>query len=175
MLIRPEQPTDQTAIDRVTERAFAARSHTNHAEAAIVRALREDGDLTVSLVAHVGGRLAGHIAFSPITIDGRHRNWFGLGPLAVHPDEQRRGIGSALVGRGLEALRARAAAGCVVLGSPDFYSRFGFTSDGRMRYGALSRRLIQQLVFNENRYGDLRGDLPAGELRHVPAFDLAAA
>ena len=165
MLIRPELPSDETAIHRVTEMAFADHSHSNHTEAEIVRALRADGDLTVSLVAEVGDDIAGHIAFSPVTIEGRHEHWFGLGPLAVLPALQNQGVGAGLVEPGLADLRARGAKGCAVLGDPGFYGRFGFKSVGALRYGALPVRLVQWIAFE--------GDAPSGELSYARAFDLA--
>jgi len=165
MLIRPETLSDESEIQRVTIMAFAAHSHTNHTEAEIVRALRADGDLTLSLVSEMKDGVAGHVAFSPVAIDGRHADWFGLGPLSVRPDRQRQGIGSALVARGLELFRARGAEGCVVLGDPGFYGRFGFVSDGALRYGSVPMRFIQAIAFD--------GDTPSGELRYARAFDIA--
>ncbi|MDJ0512079.1 MAG: N-acetyltransferase [Methyloceanibacter sp.] len=165
MLIRPEAPADEPAIDRVLRDAFAARSHTNHAEVAIVRALRDHGDLTLSLVAEVSETIVGHIAFSPVSVAGRHDSWFGLGPLAVRTGVQRQGFGSALVRYGLEDLRLRDAIGCVVLGDPRFYGRFGFLSDGRLRYKNLPARFVQRIVF--------RGEPPTGDITYARAFDLA--
>ena len=165
MLIRPEHTADETAIHCITEIAFAAHSHSNHTEAEIVRTLRADDDLTVSLVAEIGDHIAGHIAFSPVAIEGRHEHWFGLGPLAVLPALQGQGVGAGLVERGLANLRARGANGCVVLGDPGFYGRFGFRSDGALRYGPLPIRLVQWIAF-EN-------DAPSGELSYARAFDLA--
>ena len=165
MLIRPEHTADETAIHRITEIAFAAHSHSNHTEAEIIRALRADDDLTVSLVAEVGDNIAGHIAFSPVAIEGRHEHWFGLGPLAVLPALQGQGVGAELVERGLANLRALGANGCAVLGDPGFYGRFGFRSDGALRYGTLPIRLVQWIAFE--------GDVPSGELSYARAFELA--
>ncbi|ODR94105.1 hypothetical protein AUC70_11095 [Methyloceanibacter stevinii] len=145
--------------------AFASSSHANHTEAAIVRALRASGDMTLSLVAEIAGTVVGHIAF----FAGRHRcahgDWFGLGPLAVDPVYQGQGAGSALVSHGLADLHTNGAAGCVVLGDPRFYGRFGFMSDGALRYGDLPTRYIQRIVF--------AGGAPSGEIHYAPAFDLA--
>ena len=165
MKIRPEVPTDEAAIDRVVDSAFASGSHANHAEAAIVRALRASGDMTLSLVAEIAGTVVGHIAFSQVAIHGAPGDWFGLGPLAVEPAYQRQGAGSALVNRGLDDLRKNGATGCAVLGDPSFYGRFGFESDGALRYGDLPTRYIQRIVF--------AGGAPAGEIHYAPAFDLA--
>lgn len=165
MHLRTEVIDDEDAIDRVVSSAFAALSHCNNTEAQIVRELRIAGDLTLSLVAELGGAVAGHVAFSPVAIDGAHEAWFGLGPLAVLPSLQRRGIGSALVERGLAMLRERGAKGCAVLGDPNYYGRFGFVSDGGLRYGTVPRRFIQGIAFE--------GGRPSGELTYAPAFDLA--
>ncbi|MEM8643804.1 MAG: N-acetyltransferase [Pseudomonadota bacterium] len=165
MLIRPEAPADEPAIDRVLREAFAARSHTNHAEVAIVRALRDHGDLTLSFVAEVSETIVGHIAFSPVCIAGQDDRWLGLGPLAVQPEAQRQGFGSALVRHGLAELRLRGDAGCVVLGDPQYYSRFGFLSDGRLHYKDVPSRFVQRIV--------LRGEQPAGAITYARAFDLA--
>ena len=165
MLIRTETTGDEDAIDRVTTLAFEAVAHSDHTEAQIVRELRAAGDLTLSLVAEAGGELVGHIAFSPVAVDGRHGGWYGLGPLSVHPDWQGRGIGGALVEHGLAILRDRGASGCALLGSPDFYARFGFVSDGTLSYGSVPARFIQGIV--------LTGARPSGELAYAPAFDHA--
>ncbi|HML93419.1 N-acetyltransferase [Methyloceanibacter sp.] len=167
MLIRTEIPGDEDAIDRVTTLAFEAASHSDHTEARIVRDLRAAGDLTLSLVAEVDGELAGHVAFSPVTVDGRHDGWYGLGPLSVHPGRQGHGIGSALVEQGLAILRDRGARGCALLGNPDFYARFGFASDGTLRYGSVPARFVQAVVFT--------GARPSGELSYARAFDLAGS
>lgn len=165
MKIRPEVPSDEAAIDRVVDGAFASSSHANHTEAAIVSALRASGDMTLSLVAEIAGTVVGHIAFSPVAIDGAHGDWFGLGPLAVGPVYQGQGAGSALVSHGLADLHTNGAAGCVVLGDPRFYGQFGFVSDGALRYGDLPTRYIQRIVF--------AGGAPSGEIHYAPAFDLA--
>ncbi|MCB1442524.1 MAG: N-acetyltransferase [Methyloceanibacter sp.] len=167
MHIRTETPGDEDAIDRVTTLAFEAGSHSDHTEARIVRELRAAGDLTLSLVAEADGELVGHIAFSPVAVDGKHDGWYGLGPLSVRPDRQDHGFGSALVEQGLAILRDRGARGCALLGSPDFYARFGFASDRTLSYGSVPARFIQAVVFT--------GARPSGELSYASAFDLAGS
>ena len=89
--------------------------------------------------------------------------WYGLGPLSVAPAWQGRGVGQALVQDGLRALEALGAAGCVVLGDPAYYGRFGFESDLALRYGPEPSPYLQRLV--------LRGAPPRGEVRYDPAFE----
>lgn len=71
------------------------------------------------------GEIVGHVAFSAVTIDGADKGWFALGPVLVRPDWQGAGIGGALIRAGLGKLRERRAAGCVLLGEPDYYYRSG--------------------------------------------------
>ncbi len=125
-IIRKEVPTDVSSIEAVTVAAFLDVAHTNHTEQHIVNALRRSGALTISLVAELDGVLVGHVALSPVRIGDGSTNWFGLGPISVLPAHQRRGVGSALMAAALAALRHRGAQGCVVLGDPGYYGRFGF-------------------------------------------------
>lgn len=162
--IRDEQPTDFAAIADVTFRAFADIEQSDQTEPAIVAGLRDAGALALSLVAVEDGEIVGHIAFSPVLIDGRDCGWLGLGPLSVRPDRQCRGIGSALVRSGLDRLRTRNAAGCVVLGEPAYYGRFGFASGDRLHFTGAPGEYFMLL------------DLPAGDSRargqvdYHPAF-----
>ena len=121
-MIRQEEPGDEHDIHLVHERAFGGSS-----EASIVDALR-GSDGAVSLVAIVEDRVVGHILFTPVQIDDAapHAPAAGLAPLAVLPEHQRHGIGSALVRAGLDGCRARGCGFVVVLGHPEYYPRFGF-------------------------------------------------
>jgi putative acetyltransferase len=120
VLIRTEEPADQAFIHQVHLASFPSA-----VEARLVDELRAAGRLTLSLVALVNGQLVGHIGFSPVTAPGPAAG-LGLAPVAVIPPLQGRGIGSALINEGLELCR-RAGFGFVVLvGEPDYYSRFGF-------------------------------------------------
>ena len=118
-----ERPQDANAIRFVLEEAFGQSN-----EADLVDALRHRGALTLSLVAIRENEVVGHILFSPVTIEsaGASFNAIGLGPMAVLPPYQRKGIGSQLVRIGLEQCRQAGHEIVVVLGYPDFYSRFGF-------------------------------------------------
>ena len=161
--IRHERPEDVDAIRALTHDAFEHAPHTSHTEAAIVDALRSAGALTVSLVAIEDGELVGHIAFSPVAITGEADGWYGLGPVSVRPDCQRRGIGHALIRSGLDHLRGLNARGCVVLGEPAYYGRFGFISNGALRYGDVPPEYLQHLTFH--------GSDPKGSVTYHRAFD----
>src|SRR5512144_1170120 len=128
MRLHPEIPADIDAIDALLARAFADHPHSHQTEGAIVRALRAASALSLSLIAEDdGGGVIGYVAASPVRVDGVQRCWYGLGPLAVEPARQRTGVGSALMRATLETLTARGAAGCVLVGDPAYYARFGFT------------------------------------------------
>lgn len=166
MLIRAERPADRDAIHDLTVRAFTGKPYSEGTEAPIIRLLRQSGDLTLSLVAEEDGVVIGHVAFSPLRIGGASRNWFGLGPISVEPARQRSGIGKALIGRGLEILKAQGAAGVALIGDPHVYRGSGFVSDGRLTYKGLEARYVQRVLFC--------GPEPEGELHFADAFDRAA-
>jgi putative acetyltransferase len=165
MIIRLENEGDADPIHEVTAAAFQGKPYSSGTEAHIVDGLRAAGALTISLVAEDHDEIIGHAAFSPVTINGQAGGWYGLGPVSVVPAWQRRGVGTALITTGLSRLRALGAAGCVVLGDPAYYSRFGFVSDPRLRYRDVDPRYFQHLSFT--------GDAPGGEVAFHPAFDVA--
>jgi putative acetyltransferase len=124
-VIRPEEPDDYAAIGEVNRVAFGQED-----EARLVEALRRSSDYIpqLSLVGLIEGRIIGHILFSPVVIETPERDvpTLALAPMAVHPDFQRRGIGSALVREGLKVCQRLGHASVVVLGHPGYYPRFGF-------------------------------------------------
>jgi putative acetyltransferase len=127
MLIRPETSNDYESITQVTLATFTSGSY-KPTEHLIIEGLREVGALSLSLVAEVNKRIVGHVAFSVVSINGEDKGWYGLGPISVQPEFQRRGIGSALITEGLLKIRQRGAQGCVLVGSSLYYNRFGFKS-----------------------------------------------
>jgi putative acetyltransferase len=163
MEIRFEQSEDLAAIRTLTFAAFENAPHSTQTEAAIIDALRAAGALTISLVAVDAEVLVGHVAFSPVTINGEVSGWYGLGPVSVRPDRQRKGVGRALIQTGLDHLRAMNAQGCVVLGDPLYYGRFGFISDPNLRYGNVPPEYFQRLAFSD--------EVPKGEVLFHPGFD----
>ena len=163
MFIRPETPNDANAIHQLTEQAFAPMSFSDGTEPTIIHALRKAGDLTLSLVAEADGEIIGHVAFSPVTIDGTDNDWYGLGPISVRADKQKQGIGTALVQTGLDALKAKNAKGCALIGNPAVYGPMGFTSNGKLHYEDLDDKVVQYVAFS--------GPSPEGTLKFAPAFD----
>jgi putative acetyltransferase len=121
--IRPERDEDRAGVHEVNRAAFPTS-----VEADLVDALRGAARPWISLLAEIGGRIVGHILFTPVRVLGEEgeRAALGLAPMAVHPDFQNRGIGSRLVRAGLEACRAQGQPVVFVLGHPNYYPRFGF-------------------------------------------------
>lgn len=160
--IRPESGGDEVAIHALTEAAFRDMPFSEGDEPDLVDRLRANGDLTLSLVAEDADGIVGHIAFSPVTISDGAEAWYGLGPVSVRPDLQRTGIGGSLIKRGIADLRAVGAKGIVLLGSTDYYPRFGFEHDPELRYPGPPAEYFQRLV--------LEGAAPKGVVSFAPAF-----
>ena len=122
--IRLENMTDRTAIHEINEQAFGRTE-----EAGLVEQLRSDGDLVLSLVAEEA-TLVGHVAFSRLTLAGQAAaRIVALGPIAVLPEWQRRGVGRALIQDGLARLKKAQEQVVLVLGDSEYYRQFGFSAD----------------------------------------------
>ncbi|PVZ89037.1 GNAT family N-acetyltransferase [Serratia sp. S1B] len=122
MLVRVEIPVDAAGIDALLRTVFGRDD-----EADLVQQLREDGLLTLGVVAtDEQGGVVGYAAFSPVDVAGEDRLWVALAPLAVAEDQRRQGLGEKLVYEGLDALNEFSYAAVVVLGDPAYYGRFGF-------------------------------------------------
>lgn len=150
MIIRSEISGDAAAIRQVIALAFAEVVHSSKTEGAIVDALRTHDALSISLVAETvddNAVIIGHIAFSPVKINGADRGWYGMGPLSVHPDYQGKGIGRALIKQGINELKAMGAKGCVVLGDPAYYAGSGFRADPKLKLEGVPPEYIQCLPF----------------------------
>ena len=163
MEMRLETKQDIEAIGEITKAAFKDMPYSDGAEVAIVNSLREQQVLTLSLVAVEEGHLVGHIAFSPVKINSEYIAWYGLGPVSVLPRYQRRGIGQALVNEGILRLKNLGAKGCVLVGNPTYYSRFGFECVAELTYSQAPAEYFQRLVFVP--------PPPKGEVRFHPAFE----
>ena len=106
MIIRNETSSDIEAISKVTIAAFKDLAISNHTEQFIINALREANALTISLVAEIDGQVVGHIAFSPVTISDGAIGWYGLGPVSVLPDYQKKELGNPLSVKGCLYLKS---------------------------------------------------------------------
>jgi putative acetyltransferase len=167
MKIRPESPQDINAIEQITIAAFDSKLYSQQTENFIVNGLREAGAMTVSLVAEMDGKIVGHIAFSPVTINGENQGWYGLGPVSVLPELQRQGIGSKLIREGLSLIREKGAKGCVLEGDPGYYQRFGFKSYPGLFYeGSPAPEYFMALPFYN--------DVVQGKVEYHKAFYLSA-
>lgn len=162
--LRTEAPEDVTAIQAVTEAAFLHQPHSRQTEAQVLAALRRAQALTLSLTARRQNEVIGHAAFSPISVSGGAQGWHCLGPLSVLPAEQGVGVGAALVWHGLRTLRQLGATGCVVLGEPAYYGRFGFRSTPALRLDGAAPGCFLVRPFDRL--------IPLGTVHLHEAFDL---
>jgi len=161
-VIRDETDADADVIGVVTEAAFRDLVVSDHTEQLIVAGLRTARALTVSLVAERNDQVVGHIAFSPVAVSDGATGWYGLGPVSVLPRLQRRGIGTALIEAGLARLRAMGAAGCCLVGHPDYYPRFGFQNTPGFGVEGVSAEVFFALPF--------AGHIPQGQVTFHEAF-----
>jgi len=162
MIIRHETAADVDAISAVTAAAFRDLAKSRQTEPFIIRALRAAGAMTVSLVAEWDWRVAGHIAFSPAAISDGSRNWYGVGPLSVLPEYQRRGIGTALLQKGFALLKERGGEGCALVGDPNYYKRFGFRNYPSLIHEGIPQEVFLALPFTDN--------VPSGTVAFHEAF-----
>jgi len=162
VIIRNETESDIEAIAEITKMAFATCPYGEHTEQFIINALRAAGALTVSLVAQIGPEVVGHVAFSPVTISDGSPDWYGLGPVSILPQHQRQGIGTALIREGLSLLKARGGKGCVLVGEPAYYQRFGFRN-----LSSLTLEGVPPEVFLALPFGD---QIPQGAVVFHSAF-----
>lgn len=163
-LIRPETPNDVEDIRGINIEAFCDHPVSRQTEHLIVDALRAAGELEVSLVAVREDRCVGHIAFSRASVGDLTGAWFLLGPVAVLPDFQGAGIGSDLVESGLSELRVRGASGCVLVGEPRFYERFGFATFEGLVYEGVPDEFVLAVNFAD--------EIPRGQIHASEAFEV---
>lgn len=148
IVVRSENANDESVITEVTVAAFASLEISNQKEQFIIFALRVARALTISLVAEIGARVVGHIAFSPVTISDGTENWYGLGPVSVLPEFQRQGVGKALIREGLSRLRDMGAQGCCLVGHPEYYTKFGFRNVPGLLYEGVPQEAFFALSFD---------------------------
>jgi putative acetyltransferase len=151
--IREERPMDIEKVRKLNEKAFT-QAFGQAPEADLVDRLRENCSNILSLVAVQNDQVIGHIYFSPVNISGdKIIEGIGLGPMAVLPEFQRRGIGSQLVQAGIEILKRRGYTFIIVLGHPEYYPRFGFKrashSGIRSQWEGVPDEAFMILILNE--------------------------
>lgn len=160
--IRHEDEGDSASISDIITLAFENDPISDKREAEIVRLMREDSALTISLVAETEGQIVGHVAFSKVTINDEFMAWYGLAPVSVAPKFQGKGIGSQLINEGIKLLKAMNAKGCVLLGEPDYYSRFGFKAYANLILPGVPAEYFQALAFGDS--------IPSGRVKYHQAF-----
>jgi putative acetyltransferase len=162
LIIRKESPIDSNAIADVTIAAFKTLAISNKTEQFIINALRSADALTISLVAEIENKIVGHIAFSPVTISSGSSGWHGLGPISVLPELHKRGIGKSLVYEGLSLLRNSGSKGCVLVGDPNYYIRFGFKNFPKLIHEGIPQEVFLALPFTK--------EVPEGAVQFHKAF-----
>jgi putative acetyltransferase len=164
MLIREEKASDWREVFAINQAAFPTP-----AEANLVNALREQCRSIVSLVAEADGKILGHIMFSPVQLSGHPSLYLmGLAPMAVLPECQRKGVGSALVKSGLEKCRVLGVGAVVLLGHREYYPRFGFVPSVRYGIGCEYKVPEEAFMVLELQSGYLAGK--SGVIRYHDAF-----
>ena len=163
IIVRDEEITDIEAIEKLTKAAFQNAEHSSHTEHFIVNSLRTHGQLTISLVAIEDGSIIGHVAISPVEMSSGEIGWYGLGPISVHPDKQGCGIGSLLMNKSLQKLKQLGAQGCVLLGEPSYYSRFGFKNYPELILPNVPSEYFQAVTFS--------GNIPKASVKYHEAFN----
>ncbi len=163
LILREERDADAATVRALIAAAFAPMPFSRGTEGAIVAALRREGAVALALVAERAGELLGQAVFSPATVGGKPTGWHALGPVAVAPGWQRRGIGGRLIRNGLERMAAAGSEGCIVLGDPDYYRRFGFRVAPEFAPPGVPREFFMVLPFGER--------MPDGAVAFHPAFE----
>jgi putative acetyltransferase len=163
IILREERPGDEAAIHDMVCRAFIGRPYADGDEQDVIDRLRADGDLLLSLVAELDGVIIGQVTYSPALLENGDEGWVVLGPVAVDPAHQGKGLGRALIEAGEAIMQERGAKGITVLGDPAIYGRFGFAQNSPMWLAGELGWAFQ--------VKSLTGTIPATEQRYVRAFD----
>lgn len=169
MIIREENTQDIKNIEELTLLAFTGHPHhkpgASPNEHLIINRLRDAGAMTLSLVAEDESGIIGHLAYSSVKIDGITSHWHALAPVSVSPSRQKQGIGSKMIEQSISLLKERNVDGLVVLGDPDYYSRFGFHHNHQFIIdGVPAKYFLAQSLININ-------ELPSGGITFHNAFE----
>lgn len=160
-------PADAEGVRRVNTEAFGRL-----AEANLVDALRRAGQVVISLVAEIDKEVVGHVVLTPVTLTPTvpGLRMLGIGPVAVLPKYQRKGIGFKLVRQAVDQARAEGWQAVVVLGRPEYYRRFGFVPASRYGLGCEFNAPADSFQVLELQPGALKG--LHGVVRYQPGFSL---
>lgn len=162
LTIRAATAADAAAITAVLQAAFAQHPHSQNQEYRLVEALRVQGGLSVALCAWQGEQLCGLVCASPVQLPMSAEGWYCIAPLAVLPALQGQGIGQQLMLAVLHKLQAIGAAGCVLVGEPDYYQRFGFSADPALTSAGIPPEYVLSRAFGSQQ--------AQGEIIYHPAF-----
>lgn len=113
--------------------------------------------------AEIGDQIVGHIAFSKVTIDEQFIDWYGLAPVSIATTHQNQGIGSILIREGIKRLKEMNAHGCVLLGEPSYYGRFGLKAHQLLVLPDIPAEYFQALSFSDK--------IPNGIVKYHNAFE----
>ncbi|WPF66207.1 MULTISPECIES: N-acetyltransferase [unclassified Corynebacterium] len=168
LTIRRETEADITAIRSLITRAFADDYHSWHNEQELVERLRDADQLSLSLVAIADMDIVGFLGATRVRCSDGTSGWCVLGPLAIEPEARHGGIGTALLSRALETLRAAHTGGVAALGNADFYHKFGFQPAPDLRLGLERKAGAQVEVLGLSLDGS---PIPQGEVEPLSDRD----
>ena len=163
LIIRDQTEADFAAVHELVIAAFKTLPIACGREQFLMDELWRSGAATVALVAEEDGIVVGQAAFSKLLVGGADVGWHGCGPVSVLPERHRQGIGSALMHEGLNRLRALGSKGCVVVGDPAYYPRFGFANTDAMSLPGVPPEVFMAIRFD--------GNMPSGEVIFDKAFE----
>lgn len=173
ILIRPERSEDFSAIRRVVKAAFDRPGReASLTEWDLIESIRSSKFYLpdLSLVAELDSQVVGHIMFTPMTIqDGRKEHHsLALGPVAVSPSYQNQGIGHSLINEGIARAKILGYGSIIVLGHPNYYTKFGFQEASRWKIGLDANFSSDYLFALELKEGEL--DRISGIVKYCDPF-----
>lgn len=138
MRIRPEEPKDYEAVERLTYEAFSRMQKPGRGECdehLLLHKMRRVSAFLPELsnVCEVDGVIAGHIAYTKSKVageDGMQQTVLTFGPVSVLPQYQKKGIGAALIRHTLQQAKTLGYKAILITGHPEYYHRFGFVNAG---------------------------------------------
>ncbi|MFK8137772.1 MAG: GNAT family N-acetyltransferase [Bdellovibrionales bacterium] len=141
------------------------------AEARLVDALRESKKLLLSMVAVADHKIVGHIAFSPMSIEQQgKRKLAGLGPMEVATSFQKQGVGSSLINKSEEKLKAMGYDAIFLLGHKEYYPKFGYRPS-LPSFGIRSKYDVPDEFFMAKPISDKGLDGLSGTIHYTSEFD----